>query len=141
MQDSHSAQTTTPVRPVDPRSRRSIAVWLNAIFWLILGVTQFAELARVVPLLASTNLTAKITLGIAAMFAALALCGAILLLLRRRIALPVLLVAFLLGSIPIAMFVSHKPFLALDPTVAFFWLLSAASTAYVFLLYRRSTLK
>jgi hypothetical protein len=140
VQDSHSAPTTTPVKPVDPRPRRSIAVWLNAFFWLVLGGTQFSELVRVIPLLASMNLAAKITFGVAAMIAALALCGAVLVILRRRLAFPVLLVAFLLGSIPLAIFVSQRSFLALDPTAAFFWLLSAASTALVFSLYRGGTL-
>jgi len=141
VQDSQSAQTTTPVRPVDPRSRRSFAVWLNAIFWVVLGGAQFTEIVRVIPLFASMNLTGKITFCVAAVIAALALCGAVLLIIRRRPALPVLLVAFVLGSIPLAMFVSQKPFLALDPTVAFFWLLSAASAAFVFSLYRGGTLK
>jgi len=141
VQNSNSAQPDTPVRPVAPRSDRSIAHWLTAIFWLVLGGIQFAELARVVPLLASINLTGKVTLGVVAVFAALALYGAVLLIRRRRLALPVLLVAFLLGSIPLAMFVLQKPLLTLDPSVAFFWLLSAASTANVFLLNRRGHLE
>jgi len=135
-----------PVAPVSDmpstlEARRPILLWLTALFWFLTGVLQIIQLVPAIPILHEQHYMVIAYAALAALIGVLSIGGAWMLMRRKRAAVVFLLLAFVLGSIPLGIAAFWRPILSLDRLVLVTWALGAASCLYVWLLAKRRILK
>jgi hypothetical protein len=142
MSDPYSPPVT-PVSdtPSTSEPRRAILLWLTTLFWLLTGALQIIQLVPAIPILHEQHYMVMAYAALAALIGVLSISGAWMLMRRGRAAIVLLLLAFVLGSIPLGIAAFWRPILSLDWVVLVTWALGAASCLYVWLLAKRRFLK
>jgi hypothetical protein len=132
-----SDQECTPgVTPVPLTVGQKSLLWVSISFWVLVALSQFINLIPALQVLDRLGTTAKLLVLAAAAYGVLALLGAASLLRARRIAVTLLALVWVAGTVPLVMFVASNSVLAMDPFAVASWILSCVATAYVFYLAR-----
>jgi len=119
----------------------SISLWLAAGYWLVNGVAHLLQLIPATPLLATLPAAMIVAAIVAAVVGVLSLWGAVMLVRRRKSAVPILVSVFaieVLWFLVALLFVSAA---GVSTSTLIGYAIACASIAYVLLLGKRGMLK
>lgn len=88
--------SSTPLAVAPALAQRPLLLWLSSGFWLISGLTGIVPVVMVIPSLVKASAFALLFVTIAALSHIFSLAGAVQLFRRRRSAIPLLVVVFVL---------------------------------------------